>query len=266
MLLVIDIGNTNIALGLYRGDQLAEHWRIGTRVHSTSDECAAMLDSLLRLAPHDPEPVSAAIISSVVPPLLPIYQRTCTKLFGCDPIVVGPGLRTGMAIQVDNPREVGADRIVNSVAAYELLGGPAISIDFGTATSFDCISASGAFLGGAIFPGLTVSLEALVERASKLSSVEIERPPAAVGRNTVHSLQSGILFGYAGMVDAIVERLRSEIGAEARVVATGGLAHVIATETQTIRRVEPFLTLRGLRLIWERNHKSTTNSKREEEA
>lgn len=266
VLLAIDIGNTNIVLGLYQGDRLADHWRIGTRIHSTSDESAALLESLLHLTPHDPARVSAAIISCVVPPLLPIYERTCTKLFGCDPIIVEPGLRTGMPIQVDNPREVGADRIVNSVAAFALLGGPAISIDFGTATSFDCISESGAFLGGAISPGLTLSLEALVQRASKLSSVEIERPPSAIGRNTIHSLQSGIFFGYAGMVDSIVERLRSELGGHAHVVATGGLAHVIAAGTRTIRRVEPFLTLRGLRLIWERNRPESTNSKREEEA
>jgi type III pantothenate kinase len=158
-----------------------------------------------------------------------------------------------MAIEVDNPREVGADRIVNSVAAFALLGGPTIAVDFGTATSFDCVSATGAFVGGALFPGLLLSLEALVERASKLSSVELERPPKVIGRNTVHSLQSGMLFGYAGMVDAMVERLRAELGAEAAVVATGGLAHLVAAETRSIRRVEPFLTLEGLRLVWERN-------------
>jgi len=256
LLLAIDIGNTNTALGLYDGESLDEHWRLGTHTHATSDECAVVLKSLLELAGREPGCVEAAIISCVVPPLLPIFERTCTKLFDCTPVVVEPGTRTGMPIRVDNPREVGADRIVNSVAAFDLLGGPAISIDFGTATSFDCISADGAFVGGVIFPGLLVSLDGLVARASKLSSVEIVRPPAVVGRNTTHSLQAGMLFGYAGLVDAVVARIRAEIGAEAAVVATGGLAHLIASETKSIRRVEPFLTLAGLRLIWERNRET----------
>ena len=253
MLLAIDIGNSNTALGLFKGDELAHHWRIGTRVQHTSDECAAGIRSMFDLAGIHPGSVSAAILSCVVPPLLPIFQRTCTKLFDREPLVVGPGVRTGMPIRVDNPREVGADRLVNSVAAYHLLGGPAISIDFGTATSFDCVSSDGEFLGGVIFPGLLVSLQALVERASKLSSVEILRPPAVIRRNTEHCLQSGMLFGYAGVVDSLVARIREELGAQAAVVATGGLAHVVAAETKSIQRVEPFLTMEGLRLIYERN-------------
>ena len=256
MLLAIDIGNTNIALGVFDGSKLLQHWRLGTYQHSTSDECAITLRSLLELGRVPVREIEDAIISCVVPSLLPIFERTCTKLLDCRALVVGPGIRTGMPIRVDNPREVGADRIVNAVAAYELLGGPAISIDFGTATSFDCISGEGAFIGGAIFPGMLIALDALVSRASKLSSVEIVRPPTVIGRNTVHNLQSGMLFGYAGLVENLVRRMREELGGEARVLATGGLAHLIASEAECIERVEPFLTLEGLRLIFERNRDS----------
>ncbi len=253
MLLAIDIGNTHVALGLFSGRKLVHHWRLGTNPHYTSDEVAALMRSLFELAEVAREDVSDAIISCVVPPLVPIFERTCTKLIGQQALVVGPGIRSGMPIRVDNPREVGADRIANSVAAYELLGGPAISIDFGTATSFDCISAEGEFIGGAIFPGVLLALDALVVGASKLSSVEIVRPPTVIGRNTTHNLQSGMLFGYAGMVDTMVRRIREELGADAEVVATGGLAGLIATEAESIRRVEAFLTLEGLRYIYERN-------------
>ncbi len=253
MLLSIDIGNTHVALGLFGGPKLVHHWRLGTNPHYTSDEVAAILRSLFELGEVDRGEVNDGIISCVVPPLLPIFERTCIKLIGQPPLVVGPGTRSGMPIRVDNPREVGADRIATSVAAYEILGGPAISIDFGTATTFDCISAEGEFIGGAIFPGVLLSLDALVLGASKLSGVEIVRPPAVIGKNTTHNLQSGMLFGYAGMVDTMVRRIREELGADAEVVGTGGLAGLIATEAETIRRVEPFLTLEGLRYIYERN-------------
>jgi type III pantothenate kinase len=252
VLLTIDIGNTHVALGLFDGPKLLHHWRLGTHRQDTSDESAATLRSLFELARIDPRGVKHAIISCVVPPLLPIFERTCLKLLECEPLVVGPGVRSGMPIRVDNPREVGADRLVNAVAAYDILGGPAISIDFGTATSFDCVSADGAFVGGAIYPGVLVSLDALIGRASKLSSVEIVRPPAVIGRNTTHSLHSGMLYGYAGMVDAMVRRIRDELGEDARVLATGGLAGLMASEAESIERVEPFLTLEGLRLIHER--------------
>ncbi len=258
MLLAIDVGNTNVVLGLFEATKLVRTWRLGTHAEYTSDECAAVLRSLFDVGRIDPSAVSEAIISCVVPPLLPIFERTCTKSFECQPLVVGPGMRSGMPIRVDNPPEVGADRIVNAVAARELLGAPVIAIDFGTAITFDCVSAKGEFVGGAILPGLLVSLGALVERASKLSSVEIVRPPHVIGRNTTHMLQSGMLFGHAGMIDAMVARIREELGGEAPVVATGGLAHLIAEQAQTIDRVEPYLILEGLRLIFERNRKEAT--------
>jgi type III pantothenate kinase len=253
LLLTIDIGNTHVVLGVFEGESLLHHWRIGTHRQDTSDECAATLRSLFELAGVERGSISDGIISCVVPPLLPIFERTCEKLLRRPALVVGPGIRTGMPIRVDNPREVGADRIVNAVATLARVGAPAISIDFGTATSFDCVSRDGEFVGGAIYPGVFVSLEALVNRASKLSSVEILRPPNVIGRNTAQNLQSGMVFGYAGMVDTMVRRIRKELGEDARVIATGGLAGLIASEAETIERVEPFLTLEGLRLIYERN-------------
>ncbi len=258
----MDIGNTNISLGVFEGERLAHHWRIATHLHYTSDEYAVAVSAMFALGGVTADGVHETVVTCVVPPLVPIWERTSTKLFGCEPLVVGPGVRTGMPLRVDNPREVGADRLVNAVAAYDLLGGPAIAIDFGTATSFDCVNAAGEFVGGVIFPGILVSLEALVGRAAKLQSVEIERPPHAIGRNTTHCLQSGMLFGYAGLVDSVVGRVREELGAEAAVVATGGLAHVIAAETKTIQRVEPFLTMQGLRLIFERNREAGVASRR----
>lgn len=253
MLLAIDIGNTNIVLGLLDAGKLLQQWRLATHRHYTSDECAATLHALFELAGIEPRSVTHAIISCVVPPLLPIFERTCEKSFAVSPLIVGPGMRTGMPIAVDNPPEVGADRIVNAVAAREQMGAPVIAIDFGTAITFDCVSRAGEFVGGLILPGLLVSLEALIERASKLASVELVKPPSVIGKNTVHMLQSGMLYGYAGLVDRTVERIRAELGEEARVLATGGLAHLIAAETETIERIEPFLTLDGLRILFERN-------------
>jgi type III pantothenate kinase len=259
-LLVLDIGNTNVSLGLFdgiggpeRNAALAQHWRIATRREQTSDEAALLLSSLFQHAGRSEREVQDVIISSVVPPLLPIFERVCEKLFGRPPLVVGPGTRTGMPVRYENPREVGADRIVNAVAAFELLGAPVIAVDFGTATTWDCVSAQGEYLGGVIFPGIHVAMEALFEHTSMLHRVEFARPKSVIGRTTTAALQSGMLYGYAGIVDSMIARIRGELGAEARVVATGGLAGRIAAECTSIDRVEPFLTLEGLRLIYEKN-------------
>jgi type III pantothenate kinase len=257
VLLAIDIGNTNVTLGAFvyesDGAALVEHWRLATHHGQTSDEVGVVLRALFEQAGIAVARVADVIVSSVVPPLLPIWERVCSKLFDRAPLVVGPGIRTGMPVRYENPHEVGADRIVNSVCAYEWMGGPVIAVDFGTATTFDCVSEKGEYLGGAIFPGILVAMEALFERAAMLRRVELSPPRSVIGKTTTHSIQSGMLYGYAGMVDAMVERIRGELGAGARVIATGGLAGRIATESKTIERVEPFLTLEGLRMIFERN-------------
>ncbi|MGH0028988.1 MAG: type III pantothenate kinase, partial [Myxococcota bacterium] len=246
-LLVIDIGNTNVSLGLfdYEGadeetaeSKLAQHWRMSTHREQTSDEVGLTLSSLFAQSERGVDEVTDVVISSVVPPLLPIFERVCTKLFDRPPIVVGPGIRTGMPVRYENPREVGADRIVNALAAYELLGGPVIAVDFGTATTFDCVSEQGEYLGGVIFPGMHTSMEALFERASMLHRVEIARPKSVIGKTTTGALQSGLLYGYAGVVDSMVARIRGELGRDARGVATGGRAGRVANVSDTIDRVE----------------------------
>ena len=267
-LLVIDIGNTNVALGIFdytdgRQGELAEHWRIATHHEQTSDEVALTIRALFEHAERACAEVTHVIVSSVVPPLLPIWERVSTKLFDRPPLVVGPGTRTGMPVRYENPREVGADRIVNAVAAYDLFGGPVIAVDFGTATTFDCVSTEGEYVGGVIFPGIHISMEALFERTSMLHRVEVARPKSVIGKTTTAALQSGLLYGYAGVVDSMVGRIRGELGASARVVATGGLAHRVASESSAIERVEPFLTLEGLRLIFERNRPSREAPRKE---
>ena len=267
-LLAIDVGNTNVTLGLfdYGGDvgRLSQHWRITTRREQTSDEVTIILRALFEQAGRKVEEISDGIISSVVPPLLPIWERVCEKLFAREPLVVGPGIRTGMPVRYENPREVGADRIVNSVAAYELHGGPIIAVDFGTATTFDCISGDGEYLGGAIFPGIQIAMDALFQRTALLHRVELARPKSAIGKTTTGALQSGLLFGYAGMVDALVSRIREELGGGARVIATGGLAALVASETSSIERVEPYLTLEGLRILFEKNRVDRSDAARKE--
>ena len=256
-LLAVDIGNTNVSLGIfdYSGEKgsLTEHWRLSTQQGQTSDELLIALRSLFQQEGRDPKDVSAVMLSSVVPPLQPVWERAGEKLFGCSALVVGPGIRTGMPVRYENPHEVGADRIVNSVAAYELYGGPIIAVDFGTATTFDCVSEKGEYLGGVICPGVHISLEALFARASKLHRVEIARPKSVIGKNTTGALQSGILYGYAGLVDSMVARIRTELSESARVIATGGLARRIASESVVIDEVVPFLTLEGLRILYEKN-------------
>jgi type III pantothenate kinase len=267
VLLAIDVGNTNVALGVFEygetGAELTQHWRMATHREQTSDEVLVTLRGLFELGGCKQDAFTDVILSSVVPPLLPIWERVCRKLLEQPPLMVGPGIRTGMPVRYENPREVGADRIVNSVAAFDLMGGPVIAVDFGTATTFDCVSEKGEYLGGAIFPGVHIAMEALFDRASMLHRVEITRPRSVIGRTTTASLQSGLLFGYAGMVDAMVTRIRAELGAAARVVATGGLAQRIAAETEVIERVEPFLTLEGLRILFEKNRAPTDGTRKE---
>lgn len=253
MLLVIDVGNTNIVLGIFDGKTLLDHWRISTDRLRTTDEYGVLVRNLFYLNHANSEEIDAIIISSVVPSVMPTLERMCQRYFGIAPLIIGPGIRTGMDIKYDNPREVGADRIVNAVAAYELYGGPVIIIDFGTATTFCAVDKKGDYLGGSICPGIGISTDALVQRTALLPRIEVRRTDRVICRNTVESMQAGVYYGFVGQVDGIVSRMRRELGTNARVVATGGLAVIIAPATKSIDLVEPMLTLEGLRIIYERN-------------
>jgi len=253
MLLVIDVGNSNTVVGLYEGDELLDHWRVRTVVDHTIDEYGMLILNLYRTGKVGSRSVSSIIISCVVPSMLNILEPLCKKYFHVTPLIVGPGVKTSMPIYYDNPKEVGADRIVNAVAAHEKYEGDLIIVDFGTATTFDYITEKGEYMGGCIAPGVIISSDALFEKASKLPRVELSRPKSVVARDTVSSMQAGIMFGYAGLVDGIVDRIKKETKTEPTVVATGGLADIIAAETRTIGIVDEMLTLEGLRIIYLRN-------------
>lgn len=253
MLLVVDIGNTNIVYGIFDGEKLLHHWRVSTNRNSTADEYGVAIRTLFTYAGFNHADIDAIAIASVVPPLNPAIEQMCRRYFGIEPLVIGPGIKTGMPIRYENPREIGADRIVDAVAGYAKYGGPLIIVDFGTATTFGVISEDGAYLGGAICPGVGTSTEALFQRAARLPRIELVKPKSVIGKNTVAGMQAGIIYGYVGLVDGIVRRIMAELGQKCRVVATGGLAELIAPETETIETVDQFLTLEGMRLVYLRN-------------
>lgn len=255
MLLAIDTGNTHTVLGLFDGERLAADWRIATRKGETADELGALLRALFAGEGLEPSSVDGVIVSSVVPDWNGVLTATARRAFGCDALFVAPGIKTGLPILYENPHEVGADRIVNAVAAVHRFGAPVVVLDFGTATTFDVVSPKGEYLGGVIAPGLGISAEALFQRAARLMRVDVKKPARIIGRTTEESVQSGLFHGYVALVEGVVKRVRAELSFDAPVVATGGLAPVFQAELSFLTAVDPHLTLLGLRLVWERNHR-----------
>ncbi|BAB03805.1 type III pantothenate kinase [Halalkalibacterium halodurans] len=253
MILVIDVGNTNTVLGVYQDETLVHHWRLATSRQKTEDEYAMTVRSLFDHAGLQFQDIDGIVISSVVPPMMFSLEQMCKKYFHVTPMIIGPGIKTGLNIKYDNPKEVGADRIVNAVAAIELYGYPAIVVDFGTATTYCLINEKKQYAGGVIAPGIMISTEALYHRASKLPRIEIAKPKQVVGTNTIDSMQSGIFYGYVSQVDGVVKRMKAQAESEPKVIATGGLAKLIGTESETIDVIDSFLTLKGLQLIYKKN-------------
>jgi type III pantothenate kinase len=254
MLLTIDIGNTNLTLGLYEGEQLGAHWRLATDNNRMPDEYGLQFLGLLQNAGKTLKDIHGISLASVVPPLTGRVVQACREYLKQEPLVIDAGVKTGIKIRYEDPKAVGADRVCDAVAVLKFYGGPACVVDFGTATTFNAITKDGEYLGGAITAGINLAAESLFARAAKLPRIDLQRPPSVIGRNTIHAMQSGLLFGYVSMVEGMVARFRSELGSDMKVIATGGMAEVIAKETQVVNFIAPWLTLDGLRIIWELNH------------